>query len=394
MIPRNFSRRLILAFFLTFITLVSAHQTKRTFAAPPAGSKIYCAANGPVAYFSNILDAPKPSSRSTILPLELVFRNYLVEEYDDFPTNGSSPSFCRRFETQSEAEASKRQLMSQAQQAGKRIVELNWNPGPLVETPQVNDTVAIGPKGPLPTHTICAVGHDDTNYFSAVFDTNNWDPKREWSDGFNGFLKNKFGFDPQIDATCTTMNTVREANQLLKSRVTGLRVNNHKAVETGWRYNASLVAVNPAPQAIRTPTPKVDDDPEPAPRPAPTSAPTLSTKDFAAKEGPQVLTYCQKDPLLSKIFDCHLVQRSVYNYRMEHGTSDSLASLFTQEKMNLAEAIGTGLNLWVRARATADKFDNRVSNCIEQKFNVAFYAKPYVSKMNEIYAASVAACKP
>ena len=111
------------------------------------------------------------------------------------------------------------------------------------------------------------------------------------------------------------------------------------------------------------------------------------------KEGPQVLAYCQKDPMLSKIFDCYRVQRSVYNYRMEHGISDSLASLFKEEKVNLAEAIGTGLGLWVRNRATADKFDNRTTNCIEQKFNVAFYDKPYISKMNEIYAAAVAACK-
>lgn len=106
------------------------------------------------------------------------------------------------------------------------------------------------------------------------------------------------------------------------------------------------------------------------------------------------MAYCQKDPMLSKIFDCYRVQRSVYNYRMEHGTGDSLASLFKEEKVNLAEAIGTGLGEWVRARATADKFENRVTNCIEQKFNVSFYDKPYISKMKEIYAASVAACKP
>ena len=61
-----------------------------------------------------------------------------------------------------------------------------------------------------------------------------------------------------------------------------------------------------------------------------------------------MLAYCQKDPMLSKIFDCYRVQRSVYNYRMEHGSSEPLASLFTQEKVNLAGAIDIGLNLWVR----------------------------------------------
>ena len=95
-----------------------------------------------------------------------------------------------------------------------------------------------------------------------------------------------------------------------------------------------------------------------------------------------------------KIFDCYRVQRSVYNYRMEHGSSEPLASLFKQEKVNLAEAIGTGLGQWVRDRATAQGLDNRVTNCIEQKFNVSFYEKPYISKMQELYNASVTACKP
>ena len=190
------------------------------------------------------------------------------------------------------------------------------------------------------------------------------------------------------------MNTVREATRLLHDRVVGLRANNHKAVETGWKFDPTDIAANkPRPK----PTPTPDDDPEPVAQQRPaaqTAPPSQSIKDFAAKEGPQVLAYCQKDPMLSKIFDCYRVQRSVYNYRMEHGSSEPLASLFKQEKVNLAEAIGTGLGQWVRDRATAQGLGNRVINCIEQKFNVSFYEKPYISKMQEIYNASVAACKP
>ena len=106
-----------------------------------------------------------------------------------------------------------------------------------------------------------------------------------------------------------------------------------------------------------------------------------------------MLDYCQKDEMLSKIFDCGRVQRSVYNYRMEHGMSEPLASLFKQEKVNLAGAIGIGLNLWVKQRANAQGLSNRVSGCIEQKVNVSFYEKPYISQLQKIYDASVAACK-
>jgi len=254
------------------------------------------------------------------------------------------------------------------------------------------DSFIIGPKVQPPVHTICAIGYQDTNYFSAVFTTSSSRPDPAWNNGFNNFLRKNYGAEGE--ANCTSMNTEREATRLLHDRIVGLRANNHKAVETGWKFDPTDIAANkPRPKPAPTP----DDDPEPvAPqRPAaPTAPPSQSTKDFAAQEGPQVLAYCQKDPMLSKIFDCYRVQRSVYNYRMEHGSSEPLASLFKQEKVNLAEAIGTGLGQWVRDRASAQGLDNRVTNCIEQKFNVSFYEKPFISKMQELYNASVAACKP
>lgn len=410
MIPRYFPRQLVLGFFLAFVALASARPiwTDARATHPIQGFTMaaYCGSEptSPVVYVSNIFDVVSPARVGggiSTSPLNNAFKNYLVEEYD-FKSNAPYSAGCRVFQTLSQAEAFKRQVISQGQQANKQIVEVKWNPGPIVAVDR-GDSFDIGPKVPPPTHTICAVGHDDTMYFSAVFDTTSPHNYQALGNAFNDFLRKRYGFEPQVEATCTPMNTVREANQLLKDRVTGLRVNNHKAVETGWKFGA------PLPLAVGTGTtmpnrpPKVVADvepptapvplPTPGSRPAATSAPTVSTKEFAANEGPQVLAYCQKDRMLSKIFDCYRVLLSVSNYRMEHGSSDSLASLFTEEKVNLAGAIGTGAGQWVRDRATAQGFDNRVTNCIEQKFNVSFYDKPYISKMNEIYAASVAACK-
>jgi hypothetical protein len=357
-------------------------------------TKGYCA-SGPsssVLYVSNIFDVG-PTPRLTSIdasPLNNAFKNYLVEEHD-FKNNSNFPANCGVFETLSQAEAKRRHVISQAQQANKPILEVNWSPGPIVAVEQ-GDTFLIGPKGPLKTHTFCAVGHDDTMYFSDVFDTVSTQNYKIVGDAFNDFLHKRYGFEPQVDATCTPLNTVREAEFNLKARTGGVRYNRRKVVETGWKFGSNDVAsTKPRPK----PTPKVDDDPEPTPpRPATAKAPpSPSIKDFAAKEGPQVLAYCQKDPMLSKVFDCYRVQRSVYNYRMEHGSSEALASLFTQEKVNLAGAIDIGLNLWVKQRANAEGLSNKVSNCIEQKFNVSFYEKPYISKMQEIYNASVAACK-
>ena len=400
MIPRNFSRHLVLASSLAFVALASAIPM-RTDALATHGiqgsvTTAYCSSelDGHAVYISKIFDVVSPTRVGggiSTAPLNFAFKNYLIEEYD-FKSNAHYSAGCAVFLTLNLAEANRRQIISQAQQANKQIVEIKWNPGPIVAVDR-GDSFDIGPREPAPSHTICAIGYQNTTYFSAVFDTTGSRVDPAWNNAFNNFLRKNYAAEG--DANCTSMNTMREAARLLKDRVYGLRVNNHKAVETGWKFDPTDIAANkPRPK----PTPTPDDDQEPVAaqqRPAAqTPPPSPSIKDFAAQEGPQVLAYCQHDRLLSKIFDCYRVQRSVYNYRMEHGTSEPLASLFKQEKVNLAEAIGTGLGQWVRDRASAQGLDNRVTNCIEQKFNVSFYDKPYISKMNEIYAASVAACKP
>jgi len=398
MVPRNLSRYIILVSSLAFVVLTCAMPLRIDALAThliQGYMTAYCTSEmgGNVVYVSKIFDVvspPRAGGGIDTSPLNSAFKNYLVEEYD-FKSNANYSAGCRVFQNLSLGEANRRQIINQAQQANKQIVELKWNPGPLVAVDH-GDSFIIGPKVQPPVHTICAIGYQDTNYFSAVFTTSSSRPDPAWNNGFNNFLRKNYGAEGE--ANCTSMNTEREATRLLHDRIVGLRANNHKAVETGWKFDPTDIAANkPRPKPAPTP----DDDPEPvAPqRPAAqTAPPSQSTKDFAAQEGPQVLAYCQKDPMLSKIFDCYRVQRSVYNYRMEHGSSEPLASLFKQEKVNLAEAIGTGLGQWVRDRATAQGLDNRVTNCIEQKFNVSFYEKPFISKMQELYNASVAACKP
>jgi hypothetical protein len=362
--------------------------------------KAYCSSElgGQVVYISRIFDVASPTRVGGGIstgPLNNAFYIYLAEEYD-FKNKGNYPTGCTLFQNLSQAEERRSELLSEARRASKQVTEVNWNPGPIVAVDR-GDSFDIGPKVPPPVHAFCAVGHDDTMYFSAVFDTTNPHNYQAVGNAFNDFLRKRYGFEAQVDATCTALNTTREAEFVLKARIGGVRQNNHKFVETGWKYGAPLPLAVAKGTLYQTPLKVVEDvEPPPVPAPKPTPASTaalLQARDFATKEGPQVLAYCQKDPMLSKIFDCYRVQRSVYNYRMEHGTGDSLASLFKDEKVNLAEAIGTGLGEWVRARATAEKFDNRATNCIEQKFNVSFYNKPYVSRMQEIYNASVAGCK-
>lgn len=398
MIPQRVSRKVVLASSLAFIVLASIIPTRTESAlatrqANQPMTKGYCASDpsGPVVYFSNIFDAvTRAKTKISTAPLDFAFKNHLVEEYD-FKSNSNHPTQCSLFATLSQAEGRRSQLVSEAQRANKQVVEVNWNPSPIVEVPHGDDSVTIGPKGPPPTHTVCALGHESTMYFSAVFDTSGSLINKAWNDSFNEFLRKTYSAEGE--AGCTIMNTVREAERLLKDRVAGVRYNNRKAVETGWRYNASLVAAKPAPK----PTPKVDDDPEPAPRPA-AATPSQQTKDLAVKELPVSLAYCQNDPTLSKVFICDCFRRLVYNYRIDHptapgGQSEPIATLVAGEKLPWAECIDNiKVAKWVSDRAVAQKLSPQATNCVVQNFITNFYKQTSLSRMKGLYTEAVAAC--
>ena len=61
-----------------------------------------------------------------------------------------------------------------------------------------------------PVHSFSAVGHDDVMYFSDVFGNSSSQNYGTLSNAFNDFLRKRYGFEPQVDATCTPLNTVRE----------------------------------------------------------------------------------------------------------------------------------------------------------------------------------------
>src|SRR4026209_2718195 len=158
MLSRNVSRqrivvksilRLLCASLMALAAIIPARTESAPTASRPnlATFKIYCASSldQPVVYFSNIFDANlKAQTQISTLPLGSAFRNYLVEEYDLKSSSGAS---CGFFDSLSKAEANKRQLIAQAQQANKQVVEVRWNP-PLSETP-IGDGASIGIAGPI-----------------------------------------------------------------------------------------------------------------------------------------------------------------------------------------------------------------------------------------------------
>jgi len=393
MLSRNVSRQrtvvksilwLLCASLMTLTAIIPA----RTETTRPnlATFKIYCASSldQPTVYFSNIFDANlNAQSQISTLPLGSAFKNYLVEEYDFKTSSGAS---CGFFDSLAKAEANKRQLMVQAQQANKRVVEVNWNHGPLSETP-VGDGASIGIAGPIPTYTFCAIPHEVTMYYSAVFKTAGALVNPKWNDAFNEFLYKSYGFRAEVEPTCTIMATNREAEAILNARVTGARINSHKVVETGWKFDPTGT-YKPAPK----PTPKADDDPEPVQRPVAPN-PSRQTSDAVMKEVPAAVASCQKDPSMSAIFNCDNFGRAVYNYRMAHLNESSEPLATVVAKLNCVECVDpVRVSSWVQNRAMAAKLSNKAINCVTQSVIVNLQQTPQVPRLKEFYEKAVATC--
>ena len=396
MLSRNVSQQrtvvksilwLLCASLMALAAIIPARTESAPTATRPnlATFKIYCASSldQPIVYFSNIFDANlKAQTQISTQPLGSAFRNYLVEEYDLKSSSGAS---CGFFDSLSKAEANKRQLIVQAQQANKQVVEVKWNP-PLSETP-MGDGASIGIAGPIPTHTFCAVGYERTMYYSAVFKTAGALVNPKWNDAFNEFLYNTYRFRAEVEATCTIMATNREAEAILNARVTGARINSHKVVETGWKFDPTGT-YKPVPK----PTPKADDDPEPVQRPVAPN-PSRQASDTAMKEVPAAVAYCQKDPSMSAVFNCDNFGRSFYNYRMAH-LNESLEPLATVVmKLNCVECVDpVRVSSWVQNRATADKLSNKAINCVTQSVIVNLQQSPQANRLKEFYSQAVATC--
>jgi hypothetical protein len=227
-------------------------------------------------------------------------------------------------------------------------------------------------------------------YFSDVFDTISTGNYQALGNAFNDFLRKRYGFEPQVDATCTPLNTVREAERNLKARVGGVRANNHKAVETGWKYDPTAKITRPAPR----PTPKEDDDREPAPRPAP-KTPSTDIRDFAQKEGSAALTLCQNDRIMSGAFDCYRVQRTVYNYRIAHAGDakpEPLGNLL--DKLDCNECIvDFRVKGWAQSAAQSRGLQPNAADCVVQRFLTDLHAKPYPARATQIFNGAITACK-
>jgi hypothetical protein len=401
MIPRSLSRHLILAALLALIAFGSIIPAQTENASVPQGAnhiftKAFCSSeqDKPVVYFSKIFDVDITVPTIDTQPLVNGFIIHLKEKYD-YQTSSNYPVVCPLYKTLAEAEAAKRKMQAPVQQTAKQIIEVDWTPPAWAQPLQAVGGPGFFPQGPpIPTHTFCAVGHDDTMYFSAVFDTVSTQNYQTLGHAFNDFLRKRYGFEPQVDATCTPLSTVREAERNLNARLGGVRANKHKAVETEWKYDPTAKITNPAPR----PTPKDDDDVEPTvvqkqPRPA---APTpADARDFATKEAQAALTICQNDRVMSGAFDCYRIHRTVYNYRIAHaGDAKPEPLVKLLDKLDCSECIvDFRVKGWAQSAAQSRGLPAKPADCVAERFLTTLKAEPYPSHATKLFDAAIAVCK-
>ena len=347
---------------------------------------------GSVVYFTPIYDIKlnQPVTfSSNVIAREFV--EYLKGRYD-FNAPGNFPAGCPFFGRLSDAEATKRKFEAQARQANKQVIEVDWS---YVVDPDLvaasyshmgEDIAAVVGRNRKPTNTYCVSDSaQGTLYTAGPVETGMSVNLSLWSRGFDQLLRQKYSFKGQVH--CNIWNP-QDAGRLMGARVAGARAAGKKIVNTGWKYDPSAVATtNPTPA-------QRDDDPEPVQRPAPPN-PSRQARDMAAKEIPETVAYCKKDPSLSTVFNCDSFGRVIYNYRMAHvnETPEPVASLVASHKLNCAECIdNTRVSLWVSKRADADKLGPQVTNCVSQNVIVTLYKTPEATRLTEFYKQAVAKC--
>ena len=355
----------------------------------------YCVSEpgGPIVYFSAFFDTKLnlPVRFSTnVVAREFV--EYLKGRYDYNPTS-NHPSSCIILRNISEAETSKRDLEAQMRQANKQIVQVDWKyvvDEDLVAASyshQGEDIAAVVQHKRKPNHTYClSDSAQGTLYTTGPVDTGTGPNMSLWHRGFDQLLKEKYSFKGRIDCN---MGTLSDVQRMVNARIAGARAAGKKVVETGWKYDPAAAATTNLRPAQR------DDDPEPVQRPAAPN-PSRQASDNAAKEIPDSVAFCKKDPSLSTVFNCDRFGRVVYNYRMAHLNEkpEPVASLVAANKLNCAECIdNTRVSLWVQNHGTADKLDQRVINCVSQNVIVTLYKKPEANHLKDFYKEAVATCK-
>lgn len=375
MLSRSFRHAVVLLAPLAMVpSMLSAQTTLRLFCYSDYSGQ------GSVMYMTQIFDTglgrPEPGV-DIFSPIAGEFLEYLKGRYD-YKISSYYPG-CT-------FERGRGQIKALAEQNGKQVVELEWN---WSHDPA---TAGVGPQG-RPTDSkdygwCFSPGTSGTVYAAGPFQLKGR-LAENWNRAFGKFLADKYGL--KAEASCDVGTTLAWAERRTKLHIQGARGGNRKVVETGWDWGS--------PAASSAPAAKPDDDPEPAAAAPPPPPPSASARDFATKEVPEVVALCNADKMVSGAFDCSMVSRVVYNYRLAHwsaaATPEPLAQLFAGDKLDCTQCVKQFVEMWAvsRAQSTGYVLPPAPAQCAGKRFAESIKAKPYLNRIKELFEAAVTACK-
>lgn len=337
--------------------------------------------NAPVIYISQVFDTRmgRPDQGEDVFsPVSNEFHQYLKGRYD-YKSSATRGAHCVGQMSQAGSSAQRSRIMTEFA-TGKRVVELEWAWSPDTADPR-GATVLDG--GYCTTS-----GTTGTVYVAGPFDLKGRVATSEWNRAFSQLLTSKYAFKGEVD--CPIGMPRSRAQRWYSFHVQGARAGNKRVVETGWELGAVAASSAAGP-------PNEQKDREPARPPAAAPTPSQDVREFATKEVPEVMAYCQKERMTQWAFDCGKVQRAVYNYRMAHaadGTPEPLTSLLAGDKLDCSSCVDNMRTPgWAKQQAHSQGNTPAVVACVEQKIVAQFLTKPYFSRIKEAFDATLAACK-
>jgi len=347
-------------------------------------------------YVSNVFDYGT-SGLIDRSPIQNEFDEYLRGRFE-YRTNGPGVGCLgsrRAGDNMQETMARRREYEDELRQGNKQIVEVDWT---WVIDPDLVASAGFQHRMPRPVsqgpvdNSFCfSETSNGTVYIAGPVQTGSSVSMANFNIGFTQYLKQRYSFQGRVNCN---MGTRKTATRLVAAHIQGARAANKNVVETDWHFDSNVSSV----------TQQQDEDREPAQN-RPLVVPQVSQTELqqaraeATSERPVSRNFCQKDPVLSKIFSCPDFAQAVFVYRVAHradaGAKEPVESLVDDPKFFCQGCVnGVQVMTWVRRRILDEKLNPSSQNCIVSTLTKTLNSNTSQvrSHLENFYKSAVVAC--
>ena len=383
---------LFLSLIVSFIVFTNSAETHQ------ATNFGYCLSDpgGSPVYFSNVIDFGT-SGLIDANPIANEFAEYLRGRFETRTSGPFGAQCAASAYNRQQGITMRRDYENQLRQSNKQIIEVDWS---WVIDPAVVASAGFQHRMPRPVeqgpvdNSFCfSESYAGTLYVAGPAQTGSSVSMGNFNIGFTQYLKQRYSFQGKVNCN---MGTHPTAARLVAAHIQGARAANKNVVETDWHFDSNVSSV----------TQQQDEDREPAQN-RPLVVPQVSQTELqqaraeATTERPVSRNFCQKDPVLSKIFSCPEFAQAVFVYRVAHradaGAKEPVESLVEDPKFPCQGCVnGVQVMTWVRRRMLDEKLNPSSQNCIVSTLTKTLNGNTSQvrSHLENFYKSAVTACNP